>query len=67
MKAHEIKVKNKSGKEITVTVPYYEANQGELTSLMDAKETKTYCDAYHKAKADEKKKMEAEQLKNKSA
>ena len=66
MKAHEIKVKNKDGKEFTVSIEHYEQNQGALTPVMEAKEAKAYCESYHKTKAALKKKMEGEDLKNKS-
>ena len=73
MKAHEIEVKNKNGKTLTVSVEYYEANSAELKPTMDAKEIKAYCEAHHKARseavekmqAEAKKKMEKEVLKNK--
>lgn len=67
MKAHEIEVTTKDGKELTVSIDNYMANKGKLKTVMPAKEAKEHCDAYFAGKEKMKAKMEAETLKNKSA
>jgi len=74
MEKHEIEVKNKAGKKLTVAVEVYEANSENLTPTMDKKEVDAYCKAHHEAKdkareklaGEDKVKMEKEALKNKS-
>lgn len=74
MQSHEIEVKNKNGKTLTVSVEHYESNVGELTPTMDKKEVDAYCKKHHATKSaavkamqeEDKEKMEKEALKNKS-
>ena len=79
MQSHEMSVKNKLGKTLTVSVEHYEANTSDLTPVDDngedmaAKDIKARTASHYKTKESavaemqeaDQKKMEKEALKNK--